>query len=75
MTLGKFVIFGVGVLVGGVVGYAATKSDSVQKASKASIKAGLKAKNWTVDTFQNAANEVKEMVQDAKAEKKVEVKA
>ncbi len=68
MTLGKFAVFTVGVIVGGTLGYAAIKSDTVRDATKSTIKATLKAKDWTVDTLQKASNEVKEMVKDAKAE-------
>ncbi len=75
MSLGRVAIFTAGAIVGGVIGYAATRSDTVKKATKCTIKAGIKAKDWTVDTFQKASNEVKEMVKDAKAEKKVEAKA
>lgn len=75
MSLSKVVVFAAGAVVGGVIGYAATKSDTVKKASKSTIKAGLKAKDWTVDTFQKATSEVKEMVKDAKAEKELAVKA
>ena len=75
MSLGKVVIFTAGAVIGGVIGYAAIRSDTVKKATKSTIKAGIKAKDWTVDTFQKATNEVKEMVKDAKAEKAVDVKA
>ena len=75
MSLGKVVIFTAGAVVGGIIGYAAIRSDKVKNATKSTIKAGIKAKDWTVDTFQKATNEVKEMVKDAKAEKAVEVKA
>jgi hypothetical protein len=76
MSLGKIVVFTAGAVIGGVIGYAAVRSDTVKKATKSTIKAGIKAKDWTVDTFQKATGEVKGMVKDAKAEKKpVEVKA
>ena len=75
MSLGKVVIFAAGAVVGGVIGYAAIRSETVKSATKSTIKAGIKAKDWTVDTFQKATNEVREMVKDAKAEKAVEVKA
>ncbi len=75
MSLGKVAIFAAGTIVGGVIGYAASNSKTVKKATKSTIKAGLRAKDWTVDTFQKATNEVKEMVKDAKAEKQAEVKA
>lgn len=75
MSLGKVAVFAAGAVVGGVIGYAATKSETVKKATKSTIKAGIKAKDWTVDTFQKATNEVKEMVKDAKAEKAVQAKA
>ncbi|NDV24871.1 hypothetical protein [Desulfovibrio sp. JC022] len=72
MSLGRVAIFAAGTVVGGVVGYAATKSETVKKATQSTIKAGIKAKDWTVDTFQKATNEVKEMINDAKAEAEVE---
>ncbi|NDV18419.1 hypothetical protein GO013_03170 [Pseudodesulfovibrio sp. JC047] len=75
MSFGRIAVFVAGTVVGGALGYAATKSDTVKKATKSTIKAGIKAKDWTVDTFQKATNEVKEMVHDAKAEKQMEVKA
>lgn len=75
MSLGKVALFTAGTLVGGVIGYAAIKSETVKKATTATIKAGLKAKDWTVENFQKASNEVKEMVKDAKAEVKAEAKA
>ncbi|OEU68613.1 MAG: hypothetical protein BA863_16835 [Desulfovibrio sp. S3730MH75] len=72
MSIGKVAVFAVGTVVGGFIGYAATKSDKVKKATQCTIKAGIKAKDWTVDTFQKATNEVKEMVKDAKADAEVE---
>ena len=75
MSLGKVAIFAAGTVVGGVIGYAAFKSDTVKNATKCTIKAGIKATTWTVDTFQKATNEVKEMVKDAKAETKLEAEA
>lgn len=75
MSLGKVAIFAAGAVVGGVLGYAATKSDTVKNATKSTIKAGLKAKDWTMETFQKASDGVKEMVEDAKDEQAVEVEA
>jgi len=68
MSLGKVVIFAAGAAVGGIIGYAATRSETVKSATKSTIKAGLKAKDWTVDTFQKAKGEVTAMVKDAKKE-------
>jgi hypothetical protein len=75
MSLGKVASFTVGAVVGGVIGYAAVRSETVKKATKSTIKAGIKAKDWTAETFRKATGEVKEMVKDAKAEKKTAVKA
>ncbi|NDV28544.1 hypothetical protein [Desulfovibrio sp. JC010] len=72
MSLGRVAIFAAGTVVGGALGYAATKSETVKKATQCTIKAGIKAKDWTVDTFQKASNEMKEMIKDAKAEAEVE---
>lgn len=66
MSLGKVVIFATGAVVGGVIGYAAIKSETVKDATKSTIKAGIKAKDWTVDTFQKAKAEVTSMVKEAK---------
>ena len=66
MSFGKVAIFAAGAVVGGIVGYAAIRSDTVSKATKSTIKAGIKAKDWTVDTFQKAKAEVTSMVKDAK---------
>jgi len=68
MSLGKVALFAAGAVVGGVVGYAAIKSETVKKATKSTIKAGIKAKDWTVDTFQKAKGEVTAMVKDARKE-------
>lgn len=75
MSYGKVAVFAAGTVVGGVIGYAATRSKCVRKATKSAIKAGIKTKDWAVGTFQKATNEVKEMAKDAKAEKQVEAKA
>ena len=72
MSLGKVAIFSVGLVAGGLIGYAATKSEAVQKASKATIKAGLKAKDWTVGTVKQAKDGVVSMVKSAKEENAVE---
>ncbi len=70
MSLGKVVVFAAGAVVGGVIGLIASKSPVVKKATKSTIKASLKAKDWTVDTFQKAKNEVTTMVKTAKKENK-----
>lgn len=75
MTIGKVAVFAAGAVVGGLIGYAALRSDAVKNVTKSTIKAGIKARDWTVDTFEKATNEVKEMVRDAKAEAAVEAEA
>ncbi|WP_320170491.1 hypothetical protein [Maridesulfovibrio sp.] len=75
MTLGKVAIFTAGAVVGGLIGYAATKSGTVRNVTKSTIKAGIKAKDWTVDTFRKSTNEVKEMIRDAKAESELKAGA
>jgi hypothetical protein len=66
MSFGKIALFTTGAVIGGLIGYAAVRSDTVKKATKCTIKAGIKAKDWTVDTFHKAKDEVKTMAEDAK---------
>ena len=66
MSLGKIAIFAAGAVVGGVIGYAATRSKSVKKATKCAIKAGLKAKDWTVEQYGKAKDGVTAMAKDAR---------
>ncbi|WP_419785966.1 hypothetical protein [Pseudodesulfovibrio sp.] len=66
MSLGKVAIFAAGTVVGGIIGYVATRSNVAEKATKSAIKAGLKAKNWTVEKYDKAKDGVTAMVKDAK---------
>lgn len=59
MSLGRVAIFAAGAVVGGVIGLGVAKSPVVKKATRSTIKAGLKAKEWTVDTYRKAKDEVK----------------
>ncbi|MEF2232139.1 MAG: hypothetical protein V3571_14500 [Pseudodesulfovibrio sp.] len=70
MSLGRIAIFAAGAVVGGVIGYAATKSTTVKKATKSAIKAGLKAKEWTVEQYGRARDGVTALVRDAEKEVK-----
>jgi len=70
MSFGKIAIFAAGAVVGGVIGYAATRSRTVKKATKCAIKAGLKAKDWTVGQYGKARDGVSAMVRDAEKEVK-----
>ncbi|MUM76653.1 hypothetical protein GKC30_03285 [Pseudodesulfovibrio sp. F-1] len=68
MSLGRIAIFAAGTVVGGVIGYAATRSQTVKKTTKCAIKAGLKAKDWTVAQYGKARDEVTALVKDARKE-------
>lgn len=72
MYLKKAAIVAAGTVVGGLVCYAAYKSETVRNAAKSTIKAGVKAKDWAVDSYQKTTGEFKEMVRDAKAEAELE---
>ncbi|HKI80791.1 MAG TPA: hypothetical protein VKA04_04015 [Pseudodesulfovibrio sp.] len=66
MSFDKVAIFAAGAVVGGVIGYAATRSKAVKKVTKSTIKAGLKAKDWTVGTYKTAKEEVVTMAKEAR---------
>lgn len=72
MSLGRIAIFAAGAVIGGVIGYASTKSDKVDKAASATIKAGLKAQDWVVDKYQQAKEGVKSAVASSKEAEKSE---
>lgn len=66
MSLGKIAIFAAGALIGGVIGYASTKSEKVDNAAKATIKAGLKAQEWAANKYDQAKEGVKSVVASGK---------
>ncbi len=66
MSLGRIAIFAAGALIGGVIGYASTKSDTVDKATTATIKAGLKTQDWVADKYQKVKEGVKSAVVSSK---------
>jgi hypothetical protein len=67
MSFGKVAIFTAGAVVGGIVGYAASRSKTAKKATKSTIKAGLKAKDWTVGTYKKAKEEVATLAKEARS--------
>ncbi len=68
MSYGRIAVFAAGAVVGGVIGYAAIKSGTVKKATRATIKAGLKAQDWAKEKCVKAKEEVKSMVASGKKE-------
>ena len=72
MGLGKFVLLTAGVVVVGAIGYAASKSGAVDKAATAAIKAGIKTKDWAVETYEGAKEDIKSMAQSAKTKQTTE---
>lgn len=69
MILGRIVILALG-LAGGLAlaGYASTRSETVQDATRKAVKAGTKAKDWTTTKLATAKEEMGAMVQTAKDE-------
>lgn len=66
MSLGKIAIFAAGALIGGVIVYGSKKSEKVDKAATATIKAGFKAQDWVVDKYTKAKDGLKTAVASAK---------
>ena len=75
MYLKKAAIIAAGTMLGGLVCYAAYKSETVRNAAKSTIKAGIKTKDWAVESYQKSTSEFKEIVRDAKAEAELEAEA
>ncbi len=72
MSLGKIVIFAAGAIIGGVIIYGTKKSETVDKAATATIKAGVKAQDWVADKYNKAKDGLKTAVASAKESDKSE---
>ncbi|NDV26066.1 hypothetical protein [Desulfovibrio sp. JC010] len=72
MSLGRIALVAAGTVAGGLVCYAAYKSETVRGVAKSAVQAGVKAKDWTVDTYNKTTGEFKEIIRDAKAEAELE---
>ncbi len=72
MSLGKVAVFAAGIVVGGLIGIASAKSEKVDKATTATIKAGLKAKDWVADKCEQTKDGVKKAVASGKKSKQSE---
>ncbi|WP_419781129.1 hypothetical protein [Maridesulfovibrio sp.] len=72
MSLGRIALVAAGSVVGGLVCYAAYKSETVRSVTKSAVRTGVKAKDWVVDSYQKSTEEFKEIVRDAKAEAELE---
>ncbi len=68
MSLGKVAIFAAGAVIGGLIGYASTKSDALRKATRATIKAGVKTQKWAAEQYDKAKKEVKSLAASDKKE-------
>lgn len=60
MSLGRIALVTAGVAAGIFVGYA-VKSEKIRPAAVSAVKAGLKAKDWTVGQYDNIRNDVKSL--------------
>lgn len=66
MSVCRVVLLTAGVAAVGLIGYAASKSETVKKATRATIKAGYQAKDWAEEKL-SKTKEVKDPIQPAKA--------
>jgi hypothetical protein len=73
MSLLRFPLIAVGVAVGVAAGYALTKSESAKSVAVSAVRAGIKAKDWTVETYGKAKQELHSVVEEAKQDTKKEV--
>ena len=65
MALGRIVIFAAGAAAGVLAGYA-LKSEKVRPAAVCTVKAGLKAKDWTVKQYEGIKEDVKSLAEQAR---------
>ena len=65
MALGRIAIFAAGATAGLLAGYA-LKSEKVRPAAVCTVKAGLKAKDWTVKQYEGIKGDVKSLVEQAR---------
>lgn len=66
MSFGRIALVAAGALAGATVVYAASRSENVRALAVASVRAGLKAKDWTVGKYEKAKGEMQGLVEEAK---------
>lgn len=69
MSLGRVLLIAAGAAAGVAVYYAVTRSGSVREATKATIRAGAKASEWTKGKCDQAKGEFKALAKEALEEK------
>ena len=65
MSLGRIVVFAAGAAAG-VLGCYALKSEKVRPAAVCAVKAGIKAKDWSVKQYGNMKEDIKSLAEQAR---------
>ncbi|NDV23231.1 hypothetical protein [Desulfovibrio sp. JC022] len=65
MSLGRIAIFAAGATAGVLASYA-VKSEKVRPVAVCTVKAGLKAKDWTVKQYETIREDVKSLAEQAR---------
>ncbi|TIH11414.1 hypothetical protein D0S45_20110 [Marinifilum sp. JC120] len=65
MSLGRIVVFAAGATAGVLAGYA-LKSEKVRPVAVSTVKAGLRAKDWTVKQYEGIKEDAKSLAEQAR---------
>lgn len=65
MALGRIIVFAAGATAGVLAGYA-VKSEKVRPVAISTVKAGLKAKDWTLKQYAGIKEDVKSLAEQAR---------
>lgn len=65
---GRLALIVVAAVAGALLGYATAKPEKVKSVAADAIRTGVKAKDWTVNKYEETKAELKSLAKDAKKE-------